>query len=279
MRFTVHRPASAEVSPCCHRPSGGNIPCGVHVSITRARTAGDALENRLALTVFRRDMTAVRASLRRVCSCNELEPPRRFVLQPGNQQSPALAVNLTVEATFLRDIGARGFDSTARRAGHGPQMQILDAYGVEPARHIGGRLFHPVSAAICFTGAQPRDGQPGSCSSMRTASRPGQTLLQPPQSLSFTSAKARNTQQFTGRQRHRHRDAAVNPDDAAIVRSRERLRDGSKSDVPTPRAIQGDAVGLHRFGYVTGPSKPHPADLRYPYLPVAATQPLEGGPV
>ena len=67
MRLTVRRPASAEVSPCCHRPSGGDIACGVHVSIT----------------------------------C---------------------------------------------RSGHGRHIQILDADGVEAARHIGGGLFHPVAA-------------------------------------------------------------------------------------------------------------------------------------
>jgi hypothetical protein len=84
LRFTVRRPASAEVSPCCHRPSGGDIACGVHVSITRARTATHALENRLALVVFRSDASAGRASLRRVRNWDEFEPPHGFVLQPGN---------------------------------------------------------------------------------------------------------------------------------------------------------------------------------------------------
>src|SRR5215208_6599644 len=35
LRFTVHRPASAEVSPCCHRPSGGYVASSVHVGVAR----------------------------------------------------------------------------------------------------------------------------------------------------------------------------------------------------------------------------------------------------
>src|SRR5437588_6186884 len=81
LRFTVHRPASAEVSPYCHRPPGGNVACGVDVSIARPRTTGDALENRLALAVFRCDMPAAGASLRRVRCWNKFEPLRRLVLQ------------------------------------------------------------------------------------------------------------------------------------------------------------------------------------------------------
>jgi hypothetical protein len=33
LRFTVRRPASAEVSPCCHRPSGGDVAWRVHVDV------------------------------------------------------------------------------------------------------------------------------------------------------------------------------------------------------------------------------------------------------
>ena len=253
MRFTVHRPASAEVSPCCHRPSGGDVACGVHVGVARPRAAGDALENRLALTVFRRDMPAVGASLRRVRRWDEFEPPHGLVLQPGHQQSPPLAADLTVEAPFLRDVGARAFPSTARRAGHSAHIQILDADGVEAARHIGGGLFHPVTAAIGFAGAQPRNGQLRSCAPVRSASRPGQTLLQSAQSLGLTRTKARNAQQVPAGQRNRYRHAAINTNDAAIIGSRDRFGDGGKSDVPPPRPIQRDSVRLHRGGDVAGP--------------------------
>ena len=275
MRFTVHRPASAEVSPCCHRPSGGDIACGVHVSITRTRATGDALENRLALAVFRRDMPAAGASLRRIRCWNQFQPARSFVLQPGNQQSPPLAVNLTVEAPFLRDVGTRALTSTARRPAHSTHVQILDTDGVEAARHIGAGLFHPVTAAIGFTGAQPGNRQLRLCSPMRSASPSGHTLLQPPQPLRFTSTKARNTQQLPGGQRRRYRHAAVNTNHAAVSGSSNRFGDGGKGDVPAPRSIQSDAVRLQGVGDVARPPEPNPTDLRYPYLPIAAAESLE----
>ncbi len=275
MRFTVRRPASAEVSPCCHRPSGGDVACGVDVRIARARTAGDALENRLALAVCWRHMPTVGASLRRVGCWNEFKPPQSLMLQPGNKQSPPLAADLTVEAPFLRDVGARAFTTTARRAGHGTHFQVLDADGVEAARHIGGGLFHPVAAAIGFAGTQPGNGQLRSCSPVRPASCSGQTPLQSLESLGFTSTKARNAQQLPVGQRNRYRHAPINTHDAAITGSRDRVGDNSKSDVPPPRSIQSDSIRLHGVGQVARPAEPHPTDLRYPYLAIAAAQPLD----
>jgi hypothetical protein len=275
VRFTVRRPASAEVSPCCHRPSGGDVACGVHVGIARARAAGDALENRLALAVFRRDMPAGRASLRCVRSPNRFEPPRSFVLKPGNQQAPALAVNLTVEAPFLRDVDARKFTSTARRTGHRSHIQVFDSDRVEAAGYIGGGLFYPFAAAVCFAGPQSADGLFGSCPPARTGSRPRQTLLQSPQSLCFTSAKARNTQQLPGGQRRRRRHPAIDANHAAITGAWNSFGDDGKGDVPASRSIQGDAIRLHRVGDAAGPPEPNPTYFRYPYLPVAAAQPFE----
>ena len=272
MRFTVHRPAIAEVSPCGHRPSGGDVACGVHISVARSRAAGDALEDRLALAVFWRDVPAVGASLRRICCWNEFEPPVGLVLEPGHQQSPALAADLTVEASFLRDAGARAFASPARRFGHGAHVQVLDADGVEAARQIGGGFLHPVTAAIGFAGAQPRNRPLRSRPPTRSAPRPGQTPLQYAQSLGFPSTKARNTQQLPAGQRHRYRHAAIHTHHAAITGSRDRCGDGSKSNVPAPRSIQTDAIRLHRGGDGTGPPKPDPTDLRYPYLPVAVAE-------
>ena len=278
MRFTVRRLASAEVSPCCHRPSGGNVSCGVDVGVARPRTAGDALENRLALAVFRRDVPAIRASLRRVRCGNELKPTLGLVLQPRHQQSPPLAADLTVESAFLRDPGARVFASPARRAGHCRHLQILNPDHVEAARQIGGGLFHPVTAAICFAGAQLRDGQLGSCAPLGSAPRPGQTSLQPAQPLGFASTKARNTQQFPAGQGNRDRHAAIYTHYAAITGSGDRVGKGGKSDVPAPRAIQGDAVRLHGVGDGAGPPELHPTDLGYPHLSVAAVEPFDVAP-
>ena len=258
MRFTVHRPASAEVSPCCHRPSGGDVACGVHVGVARPRAAGDAPENRLALAVFRRDMPAVGASLRCVCRWDEFKSPPGLVLEPGHQQPPPLAADLTVEAPFLCHVGARAFPSSARRSGHRANLQVLDADGVEAARQIGGGLFHPVTAAICFAGPQRRNGQLRSRPSIRSASRPGQTPLQSPQPLGFTNPKAGNAQQIPARQRNRDRHPAINTHHAAILGPRDRVRDDSKSEVPPPGPIQCDSVRLHRARRCCGSSETAP---------------------
>jgi hypothetical protein len=275
LRFTVRRPASAEVSPCCHRPSGGDVACGVHVGIAQARVAGDALENRLALAVFRRDVPAVRALLRRIRCWNEFQPPCGFVLQPGHQQSPSLAAHLAVEAAFLRDVAARVFSTSARRAGHRSHLQILDADGVEAARHISGGLFHPVTAAICVARAQLRNRQFGSCAPMRSATRPRQTLLQSAESFGFAGTKARSMQQLPVRQRSRNRYAAINTHHAAVAGLRDRVGDGGKGDVPAPSAIQSDSVRLRGVGDGAGPAEAHPADLGYPNLSVAAVEPCD----
>jgi hypothetical protein len=272
LRFTVHRPASAEVSPCCHRPSGGDVAGGVHVSIARARTAGHALENRLALAVLQRDMPAGRASLRRVRSGNIFEPPRSFAFQPGDQLSPPLAVNLTVEAPFLRDVGSRALTSTARRSGHGPHIQILDADRIESARHISGGLFHPVTAAICFASAQPGNGQPRSGAPVRSPTCSGEAPLQSTQPPRFASTKTGNAQQLSRGQRNRYRHTAINANYAAIMRPGDGLWDGSKSDMPAPRSIAVDSEGPHGVGYDAGPAEQHPTDLRDPHLAVAAAQ-------
>ena len=275
MRFTVRRPANAEVSPCWHRPSGGDVACGVDVGIARPRIAGDAPENRLALAVFRRDMPAVRASLRRIRCRDELNPSQGFVLQPGYQQSPALAADLAVEAAFLRHPGARVFTRPARRAGHRAHLQVLDTDGVEAPRQIGGGPFHPVAAAICVAGAQPRDGQPGSCAPVRSSVCPGQTLLQPAQPLGFAGTKTRSMQQLPVGQGNRDRYAPINAHHAAITGPQGRVRDGGESDVPAPRAIQSDSIGLHGVGDGARPAELDPPDLGYPDLPMAAVQPLE----
>ena len=274
MRFTVRRPASAEVSPCCHRPSGGDVACGVDVGVAPPRIAGDALENRLALAVLRRDVPAARASLRRIRCRDEFQPLSDFMLQSGDQQSPALAADLAVEAPFLRDPGARAFTSPARRAGHRTHLQVLNFDGVEAARHIGGGFFHKVTAAICFTGAQLRDGQFRSCRPSRSALPPSQTPLQSAKPFGLAGTKARSAEQLPAGQGNRDRYAAINSDDAAIAGSRYRVGEGGKSDVPAPRAIQGDPIRFHGVGDGARPAEAHPPDLGYPYLPVAAVEPF-----
>ena len=140
MRFTVHRPPSGEVSLCWHRPSGGDVACRVHIGITRPRSAGDALEHRLALAVLGRDMPTGAASLRRERSRDPFDAARSFVVEPGNQPAPPLTADRAVEAPLLRNLNTRLVNGATRRAGHRPHVEVLHPNGVEPARQIS-RVF------------------------------------------------------------------------------------------------------------------------------------------
>jgi hypothetical protein len=81
--------------------------------------------------------------------------------------------------------------------------------------------------------------------------------------------------QLHARQRHRDRHAAIHAHHAAITGPRDGFGDGSKSDVPAPRPIQGHSVRLHHVGDGARPAEAHPPDLRYPHLPVAAAEPFD----
>src|SRR5258708_26669492 len=79
LRFAVRRPPTGEVSPCCHRPSGSDVACSVHVGVAPSSGAGLTLEDRLALAVSGRDVPTRGAALRRVPSRNLLDPTGSLV--------------------------------------------------------------------------------------------------------------------------------------------------------------------------------------------------------
>ena len=268
MRFTVHRPASAEVSPCCHRPPGGDVACRVHISVPRARIAGDTPKNRLALAIFRCDVPARRASLRRVRGGDEFNPPQSFVFQPANQAAPALATDRVVKAALRGDSGSGVFDGAARRAAHRPHIQIFHADGIEASSQVSGGFLHPISAPVGVAGFQFGNGQFGPRPPIGAALRPAETLLQSTQALSFATAREWGAQQFPGGQRRRHHHSAIHPDHAAVGRSRDRFWNGSEPHVPPPRPIQRHPEGLNAVGHGASPPEPHPSDFRHPDLAI-----------
>jgi hypothetical protein len=131
LRFTVRRPPTGEVSPCGHRPSGGNIACSVDVGIAPSGSAGFALENRLTLAVPGSDVPARGASLRRVRSRNLLDSAQSLMLQARDELAPATSSDRAVEPTFLGHSCARLLDAASCRPGHRPHVEVLDAW---PAR-------------------------------------------------------------------------------------------------------------------------------------------------
>jgi hypothetical protein len=158
LRFTVRRPPSGEVSPCCHRPSGGDVACSVDVGVAPPGGAGLALEDRLALAVPRCDMPARGATLRRVRGRNLLDPAQSLVLQTRDKLTPPTSKNCAVKATLLRKSSAGFLGGAPRGTGHCPNMEDLDSDHFEATREVSGGRFDPVFPAIPLTGFQLGDG-------------------------------------------------------------------------------------------------------------------------
>jgi hypothetical protein len=272
LRFTVRRPPCGEVSLCWYRPSGGDVARRVHVGVARPRFAGDAREDRLALTVFGCDVPASAASLRRVRGRDPFESARSFVVESGNQPTPPLTTDRTVEASFLRNPDAGLVKRAARGAAHRPHVELFHSNGVEPARQIGSGLFHPVAPSVGFARLEFGDRELGALSAVGATLSAREALLQPTQPDPFTGRKARGVQQLPGREGRRYRHTAIHADHAAIRGAWDRVGDVCKGDMPAAGPIPGDAVGLDTLGHRTSPAESDPADLRYPHLPVAPVE-------
>ena len=191
MRFTVRRPPSGEVSPCCHRPSGGDIACSVDVGVAPTSSAGFALEDRLALAVPGSDVPTRGASLRRIRSRDLLDPTVSLVLQTRGEQPPTAAADRPVQPTLLRNTHTGLLDSSARRAGHRPHVKGFDPDRVETASNISGDLLDPVLAPIGLTRLQFRDRPSCSHAPIRATLSPGEPLLQHRQPLRLTRGSDR----------------------------------------------------------------------------------------
>ena len=275
MRFTVHRPPYGEVSLCWHRPSGGNIAGCIHVGVARARFAGDAREDRLALAVFGRDVPARGASLRRVRSWDAFGSARGLMVETGNQPAPPLTTNRPIEVPFLRDPNTRMFNRAARRAHHRPHVKVLHPNRAEPARQIGGGLFDPVASAIGFARFESGDRQFGARSAVGATLGAREALLQAAQPSLLTRCKAGGVQQLSGRQCRRHRHTAIDTDHAGIPRARDRAGDVREGDMPAPGPIPSDAIRLNTRGNASCPAEAHPPDLGHQHPSVAPVELLD----
>ena len=270
MRFTVRRLASAEVSPCCHRPSGGDVACSVHVGVARTRGASFAFEDRLALAVLGRDVPARAASLRRVRSRDLLDPSEGLVLQPCGEQPPSAVADPAVEGALSSDVLSGLLKRSSRAAGHSAHVECFDANGIEASRDICGGLFDPVLAAVGLTRSQPRYRKlrvgspvgPG-----RSATKP---LLQHLYSRRLTVCQPGDVKHFAGRQCRRNDNTPVNTHNAAVTWTDNRVRYVGERDVPASGAIAGDTVGLHANGNWSRDTEADPADLGYPHPAEAA---------
>ena len=275
MRFTVRRPPTGEVSPCCHRPSGGDVACSVDVGVAPSCIAGFALENRLALAISRSDVPARGATLRRIRGRNLLDPTKSLVLQTRGQKAPTAAADSSVEPTLLGDSRTGLFGGAARGAGHRPHVKGFNPDRVKATCNVSGHFFDPVLASIDLTCLQLRDRPLGLLAAVRAMLGSGETLLQRLQPLRLTPTQAGCVQQFTGGQSRRHGNPAVDTDHPGIARAGDRSRDVGERDMPAPGPITGHPVRLNTCWYRSRQAKPHPAHFRHPHPAKAAVQPLD----
>ena len=272
MRFTVRRPASAEVSPCCHRPSGGDVACCVHVGVARPRIAGIALENRLTLTVFGSDVPACGASLRRVRGRYLLDPTASLVLQSRGEQTPTASKDATVQPALVCHPHAGPLDGAPRRSRHRSHVEGFDADRVVPLRNVSGGLFEPVLASVGLQRLQLRDREFRASTSVGAALGASEALLQHLQPLGLPATQARGVQQLTSRQCRRHGNTTVDTHHAPVTRSSDRIRDMGERDMPATCPVAGDPVGLDPFWDRSRHAEAHPADLGHPHPTEPAVQ-------
>jgi hypothetical protein len=265
LRFTVRRPAGAEVSSCCHRPSGGDVACSVHVGVARPCVADFALENRLALAVLGCDVSARGASLRRVRGRDLLDPTVSFVLQTCGEQTPTACVDSPVESSFLGNAHTRLRHSSSRGACHHAHVE----------RDISSDFFDPVFASVGLTRFQLCNPQLRASSPVRAALGAREPLLQHLQPLSLTAAQTGGVQQLSGRQGRRHDNATVDTHHAAVTRTSDRTRDVREPDMPAASPIAGDPVGLHTLRYRPRHAETHPTHFRNPHPAEPAVQTLD----
>ena len=272
MRFTVRRPPTGEVSPCCHRPSSGDVACGVDVGVAPPSITGIALEDRLALAVLGSDVPAHGASLRRVRRRDLLDPTVSLVLQTRGEKTPTASVYSSVQPPLLSNVHAGLLNSSPCTAGHRAHVKGFDADRVEAPRDVSGGLFDPVLAPVGLTRSQFRDRLFRSGATVGATFGPGKSLLQRLQPLGLSPAEAGCVQRFAGRQCGRHDHAAVDTDHAVVARTADWFGDVSEYDMPAASPIAGDAAGLHFRGHRTRQPKTHPPDLGHPDPPEAAVQ-------
>jgi hypothetical protein len=275
LRFTVRRPASAEVSPCCHRPSGGDVACSVHVGVARPRVTDLALENRLALAVLGCDMTARGASLRRVRGRDLLDPSVSLMLQTRGKQTPTACVDSPIQSTFLGNAHTRLRHSSPRGACHHAHVEGLDPDRIETPRDVSSGFFYPVLTTVGLTRFQLRNRRLRASSPAGAAPGAGKPLLQHLQPLSLTAAQARNAQQLTRRQGRRHYNTTVDTHNAALTRTSDGTRDMREPDMPAAGPIAGNPVGLHALGDRPRQAKTHPTHLGHPHPTEPAVQTLD----
>ena len=139
MGFAVRRPGNPDASPRSHRMPCGDVLGRVDVCVAGV-TAGGASEDRLALAVLRRHMSARAAALAGERGIDLFDPAGSFLLQPFDQDAPAGGEDFPVEPGLGTHVAAGSGHGAPSRARHVPYPQILHTDHIEPADQVSREL-------------------------------------------------------------------------------------------------------------------------------------------
>lgn len=274
MRFTVRRPPNGEVSPCCHRPPGGDVACRVHIGIA-AEPAAHAPKHRLALAAFRCDMATVRTLLRCVPGFDLLHPTDSFFSQTSNQHPPPVGEDTAVQPCLLPDLGTGPIGRALGGTRHVLDVELFNSENVEPTCKISAGLLDPNLPSVCFARFELRDLGLDPLTPVRTRHTPSQTSLERPKSPLFPDRRPGTPKHLPGGQRRRYHHSTIHSNHSPVTGRRNWIRLGGKGDMPPPRYVLGDPVGPYAVRNISGPSESHPTNFRNPHLPETAVQFLD----
>jgi hypothetical protein len=204
VRFAVPRPGIPVASPRSHGVPRRDVPCRVHVSIAGI-TAGGAPEGGLALARLPVHLPARRAHLACVRGVDLFDSAGSLLLQATDQQAPSRPHNASIKSGLLADVATWVFPCASGGLRHVPDLETFYPDQVKPAGNVRTGLFGPILSPICVAGAQPGDRMLHPCAAVRLGPCAGQLPLQPPQPLPHRGSEADRVQQFSCRQRRRHR--------------------------------------------------------------------------
>lgn len=274
MRFTLHGPTGVEVSTCCHRPSGGDVPGSVDVGV-HGDSAGPAGEDGWALARLRIPSPAHRARLGRVRRGDLLHSSGSLVLQAGDELAPASGADAAVQASRLCNVRARSLEGAACAACHLLDAQVPDTYEVELRSQMGGGLLDPVSAVCGLTTLRNSELPSDPCAACRATARAGESLLEPAKPLHFFRAQAQRVEEISGRESSCPLDSAIYTHHLPVARRRDRFGYDSERDVPAAGTVTLDS-GRGRGGQGrSGQAEAHPTDLWHEYLAPLAVDPCD----
>ena len=254
LRFAVHQLDQRRASPRSHGTPCREVPRRVHISIAGVR-ADHAAEESLALATPRSDMPTHRTTLTRERGIDSFDPASSFVLQASGECRPGGVEDGPIETSFLRHVAPGLIDSAPSRADHVRHSQVLDPDHVILAGDDRRGLLHEILPPIRCTRTQP-------CQPRLRPSTPAGAALAPRQRACRLPDAQRRRRLVGGAvgQSQRHGDTTIDTHDRAVSRTVQRHGDHRERDVPTPRSIQSDPIGLPASQGTATPES-HPADL------------------